>query len=636
MSYDFSTLSPADFEDVSRELVGKELHIRFEAFCAGPDGGIDGRHAKGKKETILQAKHYVGSRFSALKSTMKSERASIDKLAPERYLLTTSCKFIVKNKHELAKIVGPAPKSEEDIFGPSDLNALLRKFPDIERAYIKLWLSSSAISERVIRSPVYSYTAISRAEIEAKVRVYAQNPSFKEARDKLETNHVLIISGPPGVGKTTLGEMLSYAYVGDEWEFFAIRSLEDGFATIVDAKKQIFLFDDFLGKVALDTRTLASKDSELARFIRRIRSTSNARFILTTRGYIFEEARRVSEHLADRRLDVTKYVLDVGVYTRRIKARILYNHLFVSNIPLRHIQNLLDSAALPKIIGHENYNPRIVEWMTDYLSIETTPVEKYAEAFLSALDNPSQIWGTAFRTHMPVKCRHLLFGLFFCSEYGVARDDLKVVFDALHPELCRKYVHAYASDDFSEAVRILEGSFIEINGSQISFINPSIRDYLTNYLKDPLFLFNLVSGAKTTKWAMELWEYHKKMGARRDDARFASLFAPVAHELKEIPLWQPSEDDPSRLRHVELPLSARLKLMLEWWDASHNEQFEIAMQELVQERPKEFNSWLDGENLVRLILSIRQRAENFSEVDALCLKLETILIEVLESYIAPG
>jgi Novel STAND NTPase 3 len=301
-------VSPADFEDLVRELIGQELTIRFEAFSAGPDGGMDGRHSAGTKATILQAKHYVGSTFSKLQSALKKERPSIDKIRPKakRYVLATSRPLTPANKAALAKIIGPALKNEGDIFGPSDLNTLLHRFPDVEKANIKLWLSGTAVLERVIRSAAYAFTAMSRAEIEAKVKVYAQNPSFKEASKRLETNHVVIISGPPGVGKTTLAEMLAYAYVGEEWDFVAIRSLDDGFAAIVDTKKQVFFFDDFLGKVALDTRALATRDSDLARFIKRVRNSPNARFILTTRAPIFEEARRVSEHLADPRLDIVK------------------------------------------------------------------------------------------------------------------------------------------------------------------------------------------------------------------------------------------------------------------------------------------------------------------------------------------
>src|SRR5271166_3054082 len=90
MNYDFSNLAPADFEDLVRDLAGRELGIRFEAFGPGPDGGMDGRHARGGATTILQAKHYANSPFKTLLSQMKRERSSIDRIAPARYLLATS------------------------------------------------------------------------------------------------------------------------------------------------------------------------------------------------------------------------------------------------------------------------------------------------------------------------------------------------------------------------------------------------------------------------------------------------------------------------------------------------------------------------------------------------------------------
>lgn len=423
MSHNFSTLLPADFEDLVRDLIGRELEMRFEAFGTGPDGGIDGRCALGATSTILQAKHYIGSTFSKLKSAMVKERKAINQLNPSRYVLATSRPLSAPNKSALAKIIGPSLKRENDIFSPSDLNGLLRKYPDIEKAHIKLWLASAAILEKVIRSAAYNFTKISKEEISSKVQVYAQNPSFKKAQDILETYHVLIVSGPPGVGKTTLAEMLSHAYLGEGWEFVAIRSLDDGFAEIVDAKQQIFFFDDFLGTIALDARALASKDSDLARFMKRIRATPNARFILTTRTPIFEEARLISEQLADQRLDISRYALDVGVYTRRIKARILYNHLLVSGLSKAHVRALIDSGKIPQIVDHKNYNPRVIEWMTDELHSQKIATEGYATAFLKALANPQKLWDTTFRTQIPKKCQHLLFSLFFCSEYGAEIED---------------------------------------------------------------------------------------------------------------------------------------------------------------------------------------------------------------------
>ncbi|MGY5790231.1 TIR domain-containing protein len=154
MTYDFANLHHADFEELARALAGRALGVRFEAFPAGPDDGIDGRHTTADGDIVLQAKHYGRSSFSALKSTMKRERASIDTLKPNRYLLVTSTPLTPANKRALQEIIGPSLLSPGDIFGPDDLNSLLRAHPDIEKAHPKLWMGSTAVMESVLASVI--------------------------------------------------------------------------------------------------------------------------------------------------------------------------------------------------------------------------------------------------------------------------------------------------------------------------------------------------------------------------------------------------------------------------------------------------------------------------------------------------
>jgi hypothetical protein len=98
-------------------------------------------------------------------------------------VLATSRTLTPSRKKELSALIGPSLQNEDHILGPEDLNGLIRKYPNIEKSHIKLWLSGAGVLERVLRSAAHTFNNIIRKEIEAKVRVYAPNPSFDGARD---------------------------------------------------------------------------------------------------------------------------------------------------------------------------------------------------------------------------------------------------------------------------------------------------------------------------------------------------------------------------------------------------------------------------------------------------------------------
>lgn len=633
MAYDFKTLSPADFEDLARDLIGAQRGIPFEGFGPGPDGGVDGRHAAGGVNVVLQAKHKAGSTFASSKSAMKNERKSIDRIKPDRYILATSQSLTPNRESQLTEIIGPTLNNAGDIFGCTELNGILRRHVEIERAHIKLWLSSAAVLNRFLRSAAFAHTATSREEMLDKLRIFAPNPSFAKSHEILEHNHVLIVSGAPGVGKTTLAQMLVYAYIGEEWEFIAVRNLDDGFAEIEDAKKQIFFFDDFLGKIKLDRNALAAKDTELARFIRRVQRSKNARFILTTRAYIYEEARRISENIGDRRLDISKYVLDVSVYTRRVRARILYNHLVASSLPIDYVRALTTGDVLPNIVDHEHYNPRIIEWMTDATLLSDVLPKNYADSFVHMLDHPIDIWDRAFREHIPLKAQHLLICLFFCPEWGEEIDDLRSAFEAVHHRLCKKYRHSSAPTDFEDSLKLLEGSFLNLHGGNVLYINPSVRDYLNKYLNDLNWLPDLAQAAQSADWARTVWQHYKNLepSIAKPPSTFPEHFRNIGKRFKDLPTWR-TDVESQGLSACDLALTDRCSLLAEWEIASGKVVFAEALRCLVFNPPDSFSSWRDGPDLPSLIMKFRNGVwEDVTGSNEIADELEITLVEIIRA-----
>lgn len=613
--YDFKNLSPADFEDLSRDLLGKRYNVFFEAFSEGPDGGMDGRHSKGEKLTVLQAKHYAGSSISNLKSVMKKEKQAVGSLSIDRYILSTSLPLTPNRKNQLAEIISPPLRSQSDIYGAKDLNTLLRQYPNIERAHIKLWLTSANILELIVHKASSTYNDITLDEIRNKIQVFAPNPSLEQGQKILENNHVLIISGPPGVGKTTLAEMLLFSYLSDDWELVAIRSLDDGFGKINDLQKQIFFFDDFLGKISLDRSALSHKDSDLYKFLNRVQKSTNARFILTTRAYIFEEARRSSEYLADPLIDVSKYTLNVGIYTRYIKARILYNHLLISDTPREYVSSLLEKTYLQQIIDHPNYNPRIIEWMTDQRRLQNISAEQYPEYFLSNLNTPHRLWDTAFREHIPKKCQHLLFALFFCSEYGEDLNHVRPIYNNLHSKFSRKFGESFKPKDFEETLKILEGSFISIEDKKISFINPSLKDYLAEYLNDPELIHCFPQCAQQTLWAKRLWEFGKTIIHEDNELiKFSLSFYCIAEKFTMLPtIKKIKKNAVTYLHNIDMSNSQRVLLLLDWWNISKDKRFaKLALN--ISEHPVDgLDPWRDGEDTIETIYKLKS-GEYFEEL----------------------
>lgn len=623
-------LSPVDFEDLCRDLLYKELGVRFSAFGPGADNGIDGRHAKGTEAIVLQCKHYSGSTFSQLKTSLKKEIQKINKLQPRRYLLLTSQSLTPKKSNELSEILGKRLANLGDIWGEEDILAALRNHPTVEKSHIKLWLSSTAVLERILHSGLEAFTNSTQEEILDELKVYVRNPSFEIATERIENENILIISGPPGVGKTTLAKMVSYQYLNDGWKFCAISSLDDGFRMINDSIPTIYYFDDFLGRVELDRQSMLRSDSALATFVKRIRKSKNARFILTSRAHIFEEARRISDYIDDPSLQLAKYVLDVGVYTRRIRSLILFNHLSVSYLTKEHFEKLVEGDWLKKIVDHRNYNPRVISSISSH-SLEMYEPSEYPKRILNALENPDLIWSKPFRT-LDLKSQNLITTLYFCDQYGMKIDDLRTIFIAVHHTICASHSQPTKPTDFEETLRSLESGFITISGQMVQYVNPSLRDFMKSYLIEKELLKLLPRTSIQAGWAKQLW-LHIKIVYKAHPEFLEIIIREFRGLLRQDDSCK-AEKITSTLNSDSLSNCAWIELLLEWGMVSGDNTFILYALCVLNDDSIDWDAIYDGDELPELHYNIRHSMEDDRELQsALLLSVDKRMSEILDQHI---
>ena len=275
----------------------------------------------------------------------------------------------------------------------------------------------------------------------------------------------------------------------DGWELVTIhQNVSEGLRTLQgnpDAK-QVFYYDDFLGQVSSGEKLAKNEDGALLQLLRAIQHSASKRFVLTTREYILAQAKREHEKLAVQVWTSFDLLLSAGITTRKPRLGILANHLYFNNLPQEHIAAVVRDAGYRKIIDHHNYNPRLIESMTNRLEFSTLKPSEYLRAFISGLDDPSQLWGHIYEEQLSEASRHLLLALVSAGTPAFL-DKLERDFDVLFGNRSREFGWVQRSNDFERSLNELEGNFIRIHDRGghrvVEWHNPSVLDFLGSWLR---------------------------------------------------------------------------------------------------------------------------------------------------------
>jgi|GEM_PF-6840502 len=488
MKYTLENLSPVEFTELVQDLLSAEFGQTYTKMLEGPDAGIDILFYGNNKtpHTVIQCKHYAQSTYSQLVASLRKEVTKVSKIKPKRYIVATSQQLTLRKKREISALFKEGTLAIDDIFAISDLNHLLRRHGNVESAHYKLWLGSTALLTKILHEGTSVWNQHLKSRIENRNTLYVQTPSFNSALKILNNYRIVLIAGPPGVGKTTLADVICAKMIEGGFAFREIIDLEDEIRDLPESGNIVLYFDDFLGHSVWRDNSPGS-EKRFTRLIELVQRNNRFWLVLTTRTYLLEDAKKVSTSI-ETKLDKSKQImLHVGEMSMSVRAKILYNHLYFNNVSSSLCEAFTDWTKLQYILKHVNFNPRIIESITSK-ALHSTAELNLADELINVLISPGEIYQSIINDRIGEEARDLLFAIFvsgvpttISSVYTLWRDMRKKIDGtSSNKELFNRKLKSL--DDSLVRISPIDDSKAGTPGELLYFFNPGVRECVRDTL----------------------------------------------------------------------------------------------------------------------------------------------------------
>ena len=338
--FDLHALGWRAFQDLCSVILREVLGQTVQAFADSNDGGRDGAFfgkwvspPSGAED--ISGPFVVQCKFTALAdktlslSDISDELAKIEPLVAQKictsYILLTNARVTGTSEAAIRHAIMELGVAHVLILSGNwinqtiAINQRLRMF--VPRVY-GLGDLSQILDERA-----YAQAKSLLDYLQDDLSTFVVTEAYRNAAKAIEQHGFCLLLGEPAVGKSVVSAALAISAL-DNWNSLVIRA--EGAEDVCqhwnpDEPNQFFWVDDAFGSVRHD---MAFTDSWVRRLPKVMAAiAAGAKIILTSRDYIYREARGFLKEYAYPLLRENQVVIEVANLTRAERHQILYNHV---------------------------------------------------------------------------------------------------------------------------------------------------------------------------------------------------------------------------------------------------------------------------------------------------------------------
>ncbi|MFF2205547.1 hypothetical protein [Streptomyces sp. NPDC058145] len=397
------TLGWRAFQDLCAAVLREVWGQSVQAFADSNDGGRDGAfygtwqpsdELGGVRDVVpgpfvLQCKHTKKADATLAPSELEDEftkvRALVERGVCATYVLLTNARVSGQSEEEIRRRLRACGVAHPLVLDGQWLSDMIASHRGL-RMFVPRVYGLGDLSQ-ILDERAYAQASVLMRSAPEQVSTFVVTSAYRKAASALRDHGFVLLLGDPAVGKSVIALMLAIS-AADNWGCVASKPRTSD--ELVQRwnpheKDQLFWLDDAFGAVRHEEILTHAWARDLPHVMSAVKN--GARVVLTSRNYIYNEARPLLKPYAYPLLHEQQVTVDVADLARSERQQILYNHLAAGDQPANVLSQMkphLEAAA-----DAEPFRPEAARRLG--LQAFTTGLSQTRESMTSFMAQPRQL-----------------------------------------------------------------------------------------------------------------------------------------------------------------------------------------------------------------------------------------------------